>query len=385
MPHLAPRSDALDALRGLAVASMILVNNPGSWGHVYPPLRHAMWHGCTPTDLVFPLFLFAVGLSMAFAQRDADAQPARAFWPPLLRRTALIFLIGLLLNEVPFVRWSESGTLVMVQWPHWRVMGVLQRIALAYFGAAACVRLLGARLAGSAAAVLLLAYWGACVAFGDPADPYGLEGFFGTTLDRTWLGAGHLYRGEGVPFDPEGLAGTVPAIAQVLIGWTAGRWLARGPLDAALVVRLFVTAALLLVLGYLWQLAMPLNKKMWTSSFVLHGCGIALATLALLVHTLDIRRLQGGWRTTLVAFGRNAMLLYVLSALIPRALELLRWRDGGGDGEKWTSPMTWLYDHLFAALPGDPRLGSLGFALALTAAFAALALALDRRRWYWRV
>jgi predicted acyltransferase len=377
----ARRSAALDALRGLAVALMIFVNNPGSWSDVYPPLQHAAWHGCTPADLVFPLFLFAVGVSMAFAQRDAGAQPARAFWPPVLRRTALIFLLGLLLNEVPFVRWSESGTLVMVEWRHWRVMGVLQRIALAYLGAAACVRLVGVHHAGRAAGVLLLVYWGACVVLGDAADPYSLEGFFGTALDRSWLGAGRLYRGEDVPFDPEGLAGTVPAIAQVLIGWTAGRWLARGAIDLELVARLFVTAALLLALGYVWQLAMPLNKKLWTSSFVLHGCGIALALLALLVHTLDVRRVQGGWRTLLVALGRNAMLIYVLSMLMPRLLELLRWREG----EAWTTPMTWLYDHVFAALPGDPRLGSMAFALALTAAFAALALALDRRRWYWRV
>jgi predicted acyltransferase len=377
----AGRSAALDALRGLAVALMIFVNNPGSWSHVYPPLQHAAWHGCTPADLVFPLFLFAVGVSMAFAQRDAGNQPGRVFWPPVWRRTAWIFLLGLLLNEVPFVGWGESGALVMVDTSQWRVMGVLQRIALAYFGAAACVRWLGVHHAGWAAAVLLMAYWVACVVFGDPADPYSLEGFFGTALDRTALGAGHLYRGEGAPFDPEGLAGTVPAIAQVLIGWTAGRRLARGAIDAALVARLFVTAALLLALGYGWQLAMPLNKKMWTSSFVLHGCGIALALLALLVHTLDVRYAQGAWRIPLVALGRNAMRIYVLSMLIPRLLELLRWREG----ESWTTPMTWLYDHVFAGLPTDPRFSSMAFALALTAAFAALAMALDRRRWYWRV
>jgi predicted acyltransferase len=377
----AERSAALDALRGLAVALMIFVNNPGSWNHVYPPLQHAAWHGCTPADLVFPIFLFAVGVSMAFAQRDAGTQRGRIFWPPVWRRTALIFLIGLLLNEVPFVGWSESGALVMVDGSQWRVMGVLQRIALASVGAAACVRWLGARHAGWAAAVLLLAYWGACMVFGDPADPYRLEGFFGTALDRSVLSAGHLYRGEGVPFDPEGLAGTVPAIAQVLIGWMAGRRLARGAIDEALVARLFVTAAWLLVLGYAWQLVMPLNKKMWTSSFVLHGCGIALALLALLVHTLDVQRVQGAWRTVLVALGRNAMLIYVLSMLVPRLLELLRWREGEG----WNTPMTWLYDEVFAALPGDPRFGSMVFALAVTAAFAVLALVLDRRRWYWRV
>ncbi|HET9977762.1 MAG TPA: heparan-alpha-glucosaminide N-acetyltransferase domain-containing protein [Burkholderiaceae bacterium] len=376
--HASPRSAALDALRGAAVALMILVNNPGSWGHIYPPLAHAAWHGVTPTDLVFPFFLCAVGASMAFAL-DAAA-PARAFWPKVLQRAAIIFALGLFLNASPFVRWSAAGELVARDWPSLRVMGVLQRIALAYLGAAVVVRLVGLHRAWLAAALLLLAYWVACVTLATGPDPYSLEGFFGTALDRALLGPAHLYPGEGVPFDPEGLASTWPAIAQVLLGAAAGRWLQRGPADAALALRLFVAAALLLALGYAWALAMPLNKKLWTSSYVVHTTGLALATLALLVTALDLRGRRGAALTLAIAFGRNALLVFFLSGLVPRVLALIRWRDG----DAWTSPLRWAYEHAFAWIPGDPRLGSLAYALAVLAAFAVVAAALDRRRWYWR-
>ena len=379
MSPAAPRSLALDALRGGAVALMILVNNPGSWQHLFAPLAHAPWHGCTPTDLVFPFFLFAVGASLAFTLPQTGAD----FWPRVTKRAALLFAIGLFLNASPFVRWSAEGELVLRSAETLRIMGVLQRIALAYLCAAVVVRLFGARGALRTAAVLLLGYWAACVAFGG-ADPYSLEGFFGTALDRALLGPAHLYQGEGAAFDPEGLASTVPAVAQVLLGHAAGRLIARRPPDAALVVRLFTLACGLLLLGYAWQLSMPLNKKLWTSSYVLHTSGLALAALALLLQWLDLRpraTAQGGFEALLLAFGRNALFVFVLSGLLPRVLALLRWREG----EAWTSPLPWLYRHAFAALPGDPRFGSLAYALTLLAALVALALWMDRRRIYIRV
>jgi predicted acyltransferase len=380
MPH---RSAALDALRGATVALMILVNNPGSWQHIYAPLAHAPWHGLTPTDWVFPFFLFVVGASMAFAL-DLAA-PARAFWPLVLRRAALIFAIGLFLNASPFVRWNEAGELSGRAWETLRFMGVLQRIALAYLGAAVLLRALGAARAVPAASALLFAYWLACVALANGSDPYSLEGFFGTAWDRALLGASHLYRGEGVPFDPEGLASTAPAIAQVLLGAQIGAWLRRGPLDAALLRRLLVAATVLIALGLLWSLAMPINKKLWTSSYVLVTSGLAMVALAALVQALDRRGsdvARGALATWALAFGRNALFVFVLAGLLPRLLALARWR--GADGA-WTSPLPWLYRHVFAALPGDPRLGSLAYALVVLAAFSALALWMHRRGWTVRV
>ena len=459
--HIAPndlaadRLRALDVFRGATVALMILVNNPGSWAHLYPPLAHADWHGVTPTDLVFPFFLFAVGNALALVMprwlAGATGADRRAFWLRVARRTVLIFVIGLGLNAAPFVRWDAAAALVPRDWETLRLMGVLQRIALAFGGAAVIVALCSRGAAAAAdtavvarrvlwaAAVLLLGYWGLCEVLAQGADPYSLEGFFGTHLDRAVLGAGHLYRGEGVPFDPEGLAGTVPAVAQVLLGWWAGQAIAgaygsagapsgttagarRLGIDTALVARLCLAGVVLGVLAYAWQLQMPLNKKLWTSSYVLHTTALALLGLAALLALLHAPRhaplhqplhqplheplhepvsavARGGivplrdrapLRALLAvceAFGRNALGLFVLAGLVPRFLALWRWPDGvAGDGTpRFISLLPWLYRTVFADLGSDPRLGSLLFALAHLAVYALIAVWLHRRGWYWRV
>mgnify|MGYP000128171572 CR=1 FL=1 len=398
------RFKSLDVFRGATVALMILVNNPGSWSHIYPPLAHAPWHGCTPTDLVFPFFLFAVGNALAFVMPGLLAGPANVFWARAAKRMVLIFAIGLFLNASPFVRWDPaSGELVMRQWETLRLMGVLQRIALCFGAAAVIVWLFGRRSAAGplwATAALLLGYWAACVAFGAVGDPYSLQGFFGTAIDRALLGDGHLYKGEGVPFDPEGLASTVPAVAQVLLGWWVGRLVVAGPVNASLVARLFLWATALLVLAYLWQLAMPLNKKLWTSSYVLHTTGLAMMTLAALIHLVDIRKRPAeqtigarlgragmGWVGFFEVFGKNPLFVFVLSGFVPRVLALLRWQDGTAPNGQplWTSPLPWIYKTVFAQVPGDPRLGSLLYAVANLSLYAALAWWLDRRRIYIRV
>jgi predicted acyltransferase len=421
---------SLDVFRGATVALMILVNNPGTWNAIYPPLAHAPWHGCTPTDLVFPFFLFAVGNALAFVMPALVDGPAAAFWRRVVKRTLLIFLIGLFLNASPFVRWDAAGELAWRNWETLRIMGVLQRIALC-FGAAAVAVWLCARMARAAgqprwadsgplwvAAALLLGYWAACATLGSSADPYSLGGFFGTAMDIQWLGAAHLYKGEGVPFDPEGLASTPPAIAQVLLGWWAGRLVLQGSAGngalpgnmarasagalgiglAGTVARLFLCATGLLVLAYLWQLEFPLNKKIWTSSYVLHTTGLAMMGLALFIYVIDIRgRGQAlsergldwswGWARFFEVFGKNPLFIFVLSGFVPRVLALLRWQDGSSaDGTPlWTSPLPWLYKTVFASIGTDPRLGSFLFACTNLCLYAALAWWLDRRRIYIRV
>ena len=385
------RLRSLDVFRGATVALMILVNNPGSWSHLYPPLAHAPWHGCTPTDLVFPFFLFAVGNALALVMPGLREAGAAVFWPRVLRRTALIFAIGLFLNAAPFVRWDASGELVLRSWDALRLMGVLQRIALCFGAAAVIVWLLPRRGALVAAAALLVGYALACLALGAPGDPYSLQGWFGTAIDRALLGDAHLYRGEGVPFDPEGLASTLPAIAQVLLGWWVGDMMQRGRADAALVARLFLWATLLLVAAYLWQLEMPLNKKIWTSSYVLHTTGLAMMALAALVHVIDLRARpaeQWGWASFFEVFGRNPLFVFVAAGFVPRVLALLRWQSGtAADGTPlWTSPLPWwVYQQLFAGLGSDPRLGSFAFALANLSLYWLLAWVLHRRRIYIRV
>jgi predicted acyltransferase len=391
---VAARSVCLDVFRGAAVALMILVNNPGSWQHLYPPLAHAPWHGLTPTDLVFPFFLFAVGNAMACTMPALQRAAAADFWRRWARRVGVVFLIGLLLNASPFVRWDAAGDLGWRSFDNLRFMGVLQRIALAWGGAALIVWAFGRRGACWAGITLLLAYWALCVGLAAGADAYSLEGFFGTGLDRWLLGPNHLYGGEGVPFDPEGLASTLPAVAQVLIGYLAGTAITRAPRrDAALVSRLFVAALVLLVAGYFWQLGMPLNKKLWTSSYVLVSSGMALAAIALLMHHIDLAGAAAkpaAWVAFFDVFGKNALFVFVLSGLLPRLLALLRWNAGdGADGKPvWLTPLGWVYREIFApigGLGGDPRLGSLLFALANLAAYWALARWLDRRRIYIKV
>lgn len=387
---------SLDVFRGVTVALMILVNNPGSWNHLYPPLAHAAWHGCTPTDLVFPFFLFAVGNALALVMPGHRQGPAGAFWGKVLRRTLIIFALGLLLNAAPFVRWDAAGELAWRDWSQLRVMGVLQRIALAWGAAAAIVWLAGPGAAGvrrvlAVTAALLVGYWGACLAWGDAADPYSLAGWFGTAFDRALLGASHLYRGEGVPFDPEGLASTAPAIAQVLIGWWVGERLREGGVSATTVARLFVVALGLAAAAYLWQLAMPVNKKIWTSSYVLLTSALATALLAALVHRLDLDprrdRPVAAWVRFGQVFGMNALAVFVLSGLVPRLLGLVRWADGvDAQGlPLYLSPLPWLYRTVFATTAVDPRLGSLAYAVAHLAMYWALAAWLAHRRVFIRV
>jgi predicted acyltransferase len=413
------RFRSLDVFRGATVALMILVNNPGTWSALYPPLAHAPWHGCTPTDLVFPFFLFAVGNALAFVMPALLAGPAAAFWLKVAKRTLLIFAIGLFLNASPFFRWEDvrwldsSGLtpeLVQRSWDTLRVMGVLQRIALCFGAAAVIVWLCGRytryAIAGPlwATAVLLVGYAVACRVWGAAGDPYSLKGFFGTAVDVTLLGSAHLYKGEGIPFDPEGLASTVPAVAQVLLGWWVGQRVLAGRLDMDLVARLFLWATVVLLLAYVWQLDMPLNKKIWSPSYVLHTTGLAMMGLALMVYVLDIRpkpnasAVDTPLHATVHAgasffevFGKNPLFVFVLAGLVPRVLALLRWQTGvNAEGlPVWTSPLPWAYQTVFAPLGAvlttDPRLGSFLYACANLSIYSLLARWLDQRRIYIRV
>lgn len=383
--------------RGATVALMIVVNNPGSWSALFPPLAHAQWHGCTPTDLVFPFFLFAVGNALAFTMPGLQRLDAAFFASKLAKRTLLIFGIGLLLNAAPLVRWDAAGELAWRDWSSLRIMGVLQRIALAWFMAALILRYVsGDRAVLTWTAGLLLAYWAMCSGLGAPGDPYSIDGWFGTAWDSQLLGSAHLYRGEGRPFDPEGLASTLPAVAQVLLGWWVGERLRRETPSPAVVMRLFLAAMAIGLLAYAWQLVMPINKKIWTSSYVLLTTALATATLASLVALIDLggpRSPSGAqgrsefWLDFCEVFGKNALFVYAMSGLIPRVQGLLRWQEGvTATGQpRWTTPMDWVAQHVFAPLFADARIGSLLFALANLAGYWLLAWWLDRRSIYLKV
>ncbi|MFD2527178.1 acyltransferase family protein [Flavihumibacter stibioxidans] len=377
---------SLDVFRGATVAFMIMVNNPGSWSHIFSPLKHASWHGVTPTDLVFPFFLFAVGNALAFVMPKMQAMDRSAALTKILKRGFLIFLIGILLNWFPFIRW-EDGELVGKSFSSLRIFGVLQRIALAYTFGALMVYFFKARSSFYLATLLLLGYWVITVMAGDPADPFSLEGFWGTHLDRALLGDGHIYKGEGVPFDPEGLASTIPSIAQVIFGFLVGDYIQQKGKTAEMVANLFVAGFVLWLAGMAWDLSFPINKKIWSSSFVLYTCGLATMVLATLIQLIEFRGWKGRAAKFFDVFGKNPLFIYLLSGLVPKSLALIRIPNGlNAEGQpKFTSPLPWFYEHICKPISDKPENGSLLYAVILIIFFWSIAWWMDKKKWYVKV
>ncbi len=376
------RFHSLDVFRGATVALMILVNNPGSWSYVYPPLEHAKWHGYTPTDLVFPFFLFAVGNAMAFVMpRFSDPS---MFWKKVTKRFILIFLIGLVLNWFPFVKW-DNGSLVMKPLENLRILGVLPRIALAYFFASLIIYLFKSKGAFVIGGVLLLFYWWMCFAFGDPAAPYSLQGYFGTAIDKAILGESHMYKGEGIPFDPEGIMSTIPAIVQVIFGYLAGEYIIAKGKNTDMLSNLFVTAALLIFTAFAWDTVFPINKKIWTSSYVLYTTGLALMVLGVLIHWIELKGVRAWWTQFFDVFGKNPLFIYVLSGVWIKLYFLMRIPNGIKDGkESFINGYGWLFEHVFQPLLGNFP-GSLAFAISHVLVFWLIGTILDRKKIYIRV
>src|SRR5690606_18174772 len=257
------RFQALDVMRGLTLALMILVNTPGSWSFVYSPLLHADWHGITPTDYVFPLFMSIVGSSMYFATRGLRQLTPVAQTKKILRRSARMFLIGVLLAAYPFTASLET----------WRIMGVLQRIAIAYAFAAFIILYFGFVGRVIISAILLLGYW---ALLNLSADPYSLEHNLVRQFDMAVLGANHLWQGKGIAFDPEGILSTLPSIVNVIIGFEATRVLLASENKTKALLQLLIAALLLIAVAIVWSWVFPINKSLWTSPFVLLTCGAAI-------------------------------------------------------------------------------------------------------------
>lgn len=393
---------SLDVFRGATVCLMILVNNPGTWAHIYPPLKHASWHGLTPTDLVFPFFLFAVGNAMAFVMPKLEAAGSGVFWRKVLKRTALIFLIGLFLNWWPFMKWEE-GSLVFRQWVDSkipengvRILGVLQRIALCYFFAAVLIYYFKPRKAFYIGLVLLLIYWMLCY-IGNPTDPYSLQGWFGTDIDKKVLGVAHLYKGEGVPFDPEGLMSTITSIVEVIFGYIVGDYIQKkgkslegqagnsGPYQ--MLTGLFVAGIAMLITGYCWNMVFPINKKIWTSSFTIFTSGLATLTIATMIYLIEIKKIKNWLTKFFDVFGKNALFVFALSAFLPKGLALLRIENGLNEKGEITyyNPWTWLYQKVLVNIPGDPRLGSLLYALCVITFMWLICWWMDKKKIYVKV
>lgn len=377
---------SLDVFRGATVALMILVNNPGSWAHVFSPLDHAPWNGCTPTDLVFPFFLFAVGNALAFVMpRFEQAGPA-AFWKKVVKRSLLIFGIGLFLNWSPFVRW-DNDQIVGKVWENVRIFGVLQRIAVAYFFASVILYYAKARGAFVISAIILLLYWFLCMTLGQPGDPYSLSGWFGTNVDMHLLGVSHMYKGEGVPFDPEGPSSSMNAVVQVIFGFLVGQYIQQKGKTYEMLSGLLIAGLVLLFTGYCWDMVFPVNKKIWTSSYVLYTTGLASLVLGTFIYLIEFKEKRGAWSKFFNVFGKNPLFIFVLSGFLPRVLAMFRWVDHTGpDGKNvYTSPFPWFYHTVCENIAPDLRVGSLFYALCMIAFMWSIVYWMDKKKIYIKV
>lgn len=399
---MSQRYYSLDVFRGATVALMILVNNPGSWSYAFSPLKHAPWHGCTPTDLVFPFFLFAVGNAMAFVMPRLKDAGNKVFWKKVLKRMVLIFLIGLLLNWYPFVQWGDEA----LGFKYWvnplneesgvRILGVLQRIALCYGIASIIVYFSKPKTVLIICALILLGYWFVCMLFGS-TNPYSLEGWFGTAIDMRVLGLAHMYKGEGVPFEPEGIASTFTAVVQVVIGYLVGnhiRGFGKEPTDEKstrsiyqLISALAIVAALLTLAGLTWGLAFPINKKIWTSSYVLYTSGLALTTLSVMIWFIEVKQLKNWLTRFFDVFGKNPLFIFVMSALIPKTLSLIKITKGISEDGKllYTSPLRWFYTEICAKFPGPPEVGSFIYAGCFLSTLWLICYVMDKKKIYVKV
>jgi len=346
---MSQRLVSLDVLRGITIAGMILVNDPGSWQFVYAPLLHAKWHGCTPTDLVFPSFLFVVGLSMAISFSKLNLEKRSGVIPKVLKRTAIIFLIGLLLNWFPFYHKSIVDL---------RIFGVLQRIALAFGGAGLILGLgLGPKKILGVIVFLLLGHW-AILYFGNTADPFSLENHVGRMLDVKLVGERHVYGGFGIPFDPEGLLGTISSIAQVLIAYLIGIELINKEKTSLSKIQLLgIVGLVFVVAAQLLNIVYPINKPMWTGSYVLFTCGILSLLLAVLMWLIDVKKFDK-WTYVFKVFGRNPLISYIMSMIVVKIMiTVIKIGDSNLYG--------WLYSNVYQSIFGN-YLGSFLFALTVT-------------------
>ena len=405
---------SLDVFRGATVCLMILVNNPGSWEHIYAPLDHAAWHGLTPTDLVFPFFLFAVGNALSFVMPKLEAGGDAVFWEKILKRSLLIYAIGLFLTWYPFVtdvnRLAEGATSFHKEtifksftWVDYskdelgklvetvkgvRLLGVLARIALCYFFASILIYYLKPKKVFVTGLILLLVYWVLCFVLGDSADPFSMTGWFGNRIDLAILHDPHIYHGEhGFPFDPEGIMSTVPAIVQVILGYLVGDYIQRKGKNHEMLSGLFVAGIALLVTGFCWDAVFPINKKIWTSSYVVYTTGLAMLTIGVMIYLIEIKNVKLWAGKFFDVFGKNALFVFALSAFVPKTLWLIKFKDGIDQAGKptYTDPWHGFYKHVCAKIPGDPRIGSLVFALCIITLMWSICYWMDKKKIYVKV
>lgn len=423
---------SLDVFRGITIAGMILVNNPGSWSHVYPPLLHADWHGCTPTDWVFPFFLFIVGVAIAFSigKRKESHVNKRDLLQKVIIRSLIIFGIGLFMAAFPhfgiqnrasfsatmhylvmaslmilvftketfpknakekkIIWWGILGLGLMMlilsfglyDFSHLRIPGVLQRIALVYLFSSILFLFLDWKSLLYVGVGLLVSYWGIMslipVPDGYPAN-LEAETNLGAWMDRTLLGTEHLWS-VSKTWDPEGLLSTLPAISTGISGVLTGLWLRSNHNDYKKVAGILASGSILIALACIWDLVFPINKKIWTSSYVLYTSGVALSFLGVIYWVVDIHQ-QKWWTKPFVVYGMNALFVFVMSGLVAKLLYVIQWTTASGATQ---TPKGWIYSNFFTPYL-DPYNASLAFAVTNVLFFLGLSWILYNRKIFIKV
>ena len=334
---------SLDVFRGLTVAAMILVNNPGSWTNIYAPLKHAEWHGCTPTDLIFPFFLFIVGVSISYALGSKKGYMSHSkLIMTALKRALILFGLGLFLNLFPKVFTEPMEAFQTV-----RIPGVLQRIAVVFFITAVIFIKTNPKTQLRLLIGILIAYWAMMTLIPVPGVGYAnleKETNLGAWLDRSILTEAHLWR-SAKTWDPEGILSTLPAIGTGLFGVLVGTWLKRKDREESVKISwMFSIGILAVILGLIWDLCFPINKALWTSSFVLYAGGLATIGLALCYWLIDVQGYKKGTKP-FVVYGVNAITVFFLSGLIPRILTMIKVNMPDGTT---VNSREWMYETFFS-------------------------------------
>ncbi len=378
---------SLDAFRGATLLAMVAVNNPGTWDAMYAPLQHAEWHGWTPTDLIFPWFVFIMGTAVAISMKKyrEGAKPPAAVYGRIIKRTVVLFALGLLLAASGAIYYALAGDFSHFNISNLRIPGVLQRLALAYLAVSLLALHVGWR-GQLATAVLILAGYATLLYYhpnkGDPVGNLSPTGNMVRVVDLATIGAAHMWTGAtDEPTDPEGLLSTLPAIVTALLGYWVGLAIDRWPRSMATVLKLALIGGVLYFAGEYWHtLGMPVNKKLWTSSFVLVTGGLAMAALAGCYALFDLfgaRKLAAPFAIV----GLNPITVFVGSGLLARLLTVIK----VGSGEGAITLQKWLYQTLFTSWLSEPKMASLGFSLATVAFWWLVAWLMWRRGWVLRV
>jgi predicted acyltransferase len=368
---------ALDVFRGLTVCFMIIVNTPGDRTTRFAQLTHADWHGFTPADWVFPSFLFAVGNALAFSLPKFKVNlPPQYFLQKIVKRSAIIFLLGFMMYWFPFMKWDEAGQLVGKSIGETRIMGVLQRIALAYFFTALLVYYVSSKKLIGISVILLVTYWAILMLFGDTLDPLSIQGNAVYKLDHFLFGDQHLYKMNGTtPFDPEGLLSTLPAVVNVLAGYITGKFLMENGKTYEGLAKLLLIGFTLILVAEAWHWVLPINKKLWTSSFVLYTVGLDLGILATIVYFIDFKNLKTGV-SFFTVFGKNALFIYLFSEYLAISLKFSRLTCN-------ESYFKWTYHAVCGSIAG--KVGSLVYAVGFMLLCWGVGYWLDRKKVYIKV